>query len=344
VAVLGADTGGESNLTYTWSAVGPGPVSFSPNGTNAARNATATFTAGGAYTITAKATNTALESESSSVSVSVYRPMTAIVVSPATWATCVFPATQSFSATAVDQFGIAVPTQPAIAWSVLSGGIGSISSSSGLYHTGAVPGTARAKGDSLFGTAAVSVTLPSPTIATPASANPNPVTGKTTSLSALGAYSGAGGAASLTYTWNATGPAPVSFSINGTNAAKNTLATFHQAGSYSFSVDISIPGGGTIATSTGPVAVSLTLSSIAVSPGPSTTPQTTTAQQFKAVAYDQFGAALASQPTFTWLLVAPSVGSVNTVSGLYHSGPTIGTATVKAKSGSISGTVQVTVN
>ena len=67
-----------------------------------------------------------------------------------------------------------------------------------------------------------------PTVATPAAATPNPVTGTSTALSVLGADDG--GEANLTYTWIATGtpPAPVSFSVNGTNGAKNTTATFTQ--------------------------------------------------------------------------------------------------------------------
>src|SRR4029077_12049276 len=71
-----------------------------------------------------------------------------------------------------------------------------------------------------------------PTVATPASASPNPVTAQTTNLSVLGADDG--GEATLTYTWATTGtpPAPVTFSLNGTNAAKNTVATFAKAGSY----------------------------------------------------------------------------------------------------------------
>ena len=43
-------------------------------------------------------------------------------------------------------------------------------------------------------------------------------------------------------------PAPVSFSVNGTNAAKNTVATFTQAGGYSFRVTIS---NGTNSTTSG---------------------------------------------------------------------------------------------
>ena len=66
-------------------------------------------------------------------------------------------------------------------------------------------------------------------VATPASAAPSPVTGTTAVLSVLGA-DGLSGEASLTYSWAATalpsGAAAPTFSVNGSNAAKNTTATF----------------------------------------------------------------------------------------------------------------------
>lgn len=82
------------------------------------------------------------------------------------------------------------------------------------------------------------ITFSSPRVATTAGANPSPVTGTTTNLSVLG--SDDAGEATLTYSWATTGtpPAAVSFSVNGTNAAKNTVATFTRAGSYSFQVTI----------------------------------------------------------------------------------------------------------
>jgi hypothetical protein len=51
LSVLGADDGGEPALTYTWSTVGtlPGAVSFSANGSNAAKVSTVTFTQSGVY-------------------------------------------------------------------------------------------------------------------------------------------------------------------------------------------------------------------------------------------------------------------------------------------------------
>ena len=58
VSALGTDPLGESALTYTWSADGPAPVAFTPNGTNAAKNSTATVTAPGSYHMTATLTDT----------------------------------------------------------------------------------------------------------------------------------------------------------------------------------------------------------------------------------------------------------------------------------------------
>ena len=48
---------GETTATYGWDKVsGPGSVSFFPNATNAAKTATATFTAGGTYVVEVTAT------------------------------------------------------------------------------------------------------------------------------------------------------------------------------------------------------------------------------------------------------------------------------------------------
>jgi hypothetical protein len=99
-------------------------------------------------------------------------------------------------------------------------------------------------------------TADSPTLVTPAMAIPNPlsvnsVPGSTVSLSALGGASG--GESTLTYTWSVitkpSGATNPTFSINGTNAAKNTVATFNQAGLYAFLVTIANPQGATTTSS-----------------------------------------------------------------------------------------------
>ena len=71
-----------------------------------------------------------------------------------------------------------------------------------------------------------------PTVAAPAAATPSTVIGTTTNLTVLGAD--LAGESNLAYTWSTIGtpPAAVTFSeaLNGTNAAKNAIATFSKAG------------------------------------------------------------------------------------------------------------------
>jgi hypothetical protein len=120
-----------------------------------------------------------------------------------------------------------------------------------------------------------------PTVATAASASPSTVTGTTTNLSVLGADDG--GEANLTYTWALTSPPAgggASFSVNGTNAAKNTTATFTAAGTYTFTVTIT-DSGGLSTTSSVTVTVSPTPTSVTIGVDPST-------GQLLATIWDQF--------------------------------------------------------
>ncbi len=156
-----------------------------------------------------------------------------------------------------------------------------------------------------------------PLVAQAASASPSPVTGTTTSLSVLGAD--AAGFSSLTYTWAVTsapaGAATPTFSSNGANVSQNTTATFHLAGTYTFQVTITDPSGLT-AVSNVTVTVVQTVSSISITPGNYVTVADGAKQQFTAVALDQFGQALAAQPTFTWQVSSSSGGTISS-SGLY---------------------------
>jgi subtilase family serine protease len=181
-----------------------------------------------------------------------------------------------------------------------------------------------------------------PTVTTAASATPSPVTGTTTTLSVLG--SDPSGASSLTYTWSVTsapaGAATPTFSVNGSNAAQNTTATFFAAGAYSFQVTLRDPSGLTT-TSSVSVTVNQTLTSIAVSPANPTVVDGTS-QQFSALANDQFGNSLSTQPSFSWALAAGSVGTLSST-GLYTAPSSgNGTATVQASTGGITGSAAVT--
>ena len=183
-----------------------------------------------------------------------------------------------------------------------------------------------------------------PTVATAASANPNSVTGTATNLSVLGADDG--GETNLNYTWVTTGtpPAPVSFSFNGTNSAKNTTATFTKAGNYNFQVTIKDQANLTV-TSSVTITVNQTLTALAVSPA-SANVATGATQQFTATATDQFAANLIALPTVTWSV---SGGGTISTSGLFTAGNTAGgpftvTATSSGKSGIANFSVTAGIN
>ncbi|MBA3451954.1 MAG: hypothetical protein H0T42_02515, partial [Deltaproteobacteria bacterium] len=135
-----------------------------------------------------------------------------------------------------------------------------------------------------------------PTIATAASATPNPVAATTTQLSVLGADDA--GEPALTYTWAVAGAAGVTIAPNGTNAAKTATATFATAGAYIFTVTVRDAGNLTT-TSSVSVTVDQTLTTIAVAPNPTSVPQSAT-QQFTHNGLDQFGITMGAQPTVTW--------------------------------------------
>jgi hypothetical protein len=343
LSVLGADDAGAAALTYTWSLTGtpPATVTFSANGTNAARNTTATFSKAGAYSFLVTIRDAGGLTTTSSVNVTVNQTLTSLAVTPGS-VTLNNGGTQQFSAQARDQFGTVLAVQPAFTWALASG-VGSVGTA-GLYTapaTGTGSAVVRATSGAVGGTASVTVQAvnQSPTVATAAAASANPVT--SVNLSALGADDG--GAANLIYTWALIGtpPATVSFGANGTNAARNTSASFSKAGAYSFRVTIRDAGGLTT-TSDVNVTVSQKLTSIAVTPG-AVTLASSGAQQFVAQGRDQFGAALTVQPAFTWSLLTGSIGSVTTA-GRYTAPATgSGAATVRAASGSISGSATVTV-
>lgn len=185
----------------------------------------------------------------------------------------------------------------------------------------------------------VSVSNSAPTVATAAKASPSPVSGTTTVLTVLGADDH--GEANLTYTWTAStlpsgAPAPT-YSVNGTNNAKTTTATFYAAGSYTFTATITDSGGLTVTSSVN-VTVNQTLTSILVSPGTAVLRGGQT-QQFATSARDQFGNAMTSQPTFAW---SATVGTI-TSAGLYTAPSQDGTAVVTAAAGGKSGTASVTL-
>ncbi|HSI32373.1 MAG TPA: hypothetical protein VK986_02190, partial [Tepidisphaeraceae bacterium] len=166
LSVLAADDHGEANLTYAWTvtaapagATGAAAPTFSANGTNAAKAATATFYRAGAYTLTLTATDAGGLTVSRTVNVTVSQTLTAITVTPASGAQAAANGgAVQFAAAAVDQFG--QPMARTFTWSVT--GTGNAVSSSGLFTAGPNAGsyTVTATSGSVGGSAGVTVTAP----------------------------------------------------------------------------------------------------------------------------------------------------------------------------------------
>lgn len=270
LSVTAIDDGGEQNLKYTWKKIsGPGRVTFSRQGSNAAKTTVATIPTAGTY---------------------------------------------SFVVDVCDR---------------------------GYAYARPLSGTEPAKTTtSVPVIVTVGAVNTPPTVAQPASAASNPVTGTSTIVSVLGADNG--GEANLTYTWDLTGtpPQPVIFGINGTNASKTTTASFSRAGSYSLRVTIKDTGS-LFVTSTVNVAVQQTIATISIKPDYQRI-LINTKQQFIATAdSDQFGKPVSPQPSFAWSVSGG--GTINN-NGLFSASGSIGGPyTVTASSGSAKGTASVSV-
>jgi hypothetical protein len=340
LSVLGADDGGESNLTYAWSVVGtpPAAVNFSINNGNAAKNTTAQFSNAGTYHFLVTITDAEGLSTSSGVTVVVDQSFTSVAITPSA-PTMYQNAQQQFSAAAFDQFGLSMAT-PALNWSISSGG-GSISSS-GLYTSPGTPGFAdvTVSSGSAHQTTTVTIANATPTVVIPANASETIVAGTTTNLSVLGADDG--GEPNLVYAWGTTGtvPAAVSFASNNANASKNTTATFAAPGTYRLLATI-IDAQGASVTSGVTVQVISTYSAITVTPANSSL-ERAGSEQFSATAVDQFGLAMHSQPTFTWSTLG-NVGSIDSAGFYTAPNAGIGQATIIATSGNLSGIATVSL-
>ena len=334
LSVVATDNGGEAALTYTWAATGPAPVTFSANGNNAAKNATATFTQAGNYSVTVTIADAQLATATSTVNVTVNRTLTQVRVTPDS-ANVATTRTQAFTADALDQFGAAMPAT--VTWTASGGGT---INGAGVFTAGAAVGgpyviTATSGGRS--DTASVTVINGTPpTVATPASASPSTVVGSSTAVSVLGADDG--GEASLVYTWSATGPAAVTFTPNGTNAARNGTATFTRAGSYVFTVSVR-DAQGLMATSSTNVTVTAQLAALELTPNMvSVGPRAT--QAFTVEGTDQFGAPT-SAPAVTWSVAG---GGTIDATGLFTAGERAGGPfQVTASAAGLMGIARVTV-
>ena len=148
-----------------------------------------------------------------------------------------------------------------------------------------------------------------------------------------------GGEPALIYSWSSTGPAPVFFQTNGSNAAKTSAGSFEATGDYIVSVAVRDAQNLTT-TSTVNVRVVQTAADVRVTPATVSLPIGNN-QSFSASLLDQFGQPMASQPpSFSWS--TNGGGSINS-SGLFSATAAGGPYVITASASGFSNTASVTV-
>lgn len=258
-------------------------------------------------------------------------PLATITVTPNP-ASMVVGATQQFTAVGRDASGNTVTIAPT--WSVVNGG-GS-TNATGLFTAGGTPGafanTMRAAVGTIAGTATVNVSsaaLASITI------TPNPATTPiqtTQQFTAVGRDAN-GNIVAINPTWAVVNGGGTIDIASGLWTAGSTPGTFTNTVRANVGT---IAGFQTVTVTAGPLAT------ITVTPNPVTV-QTNGTQQFTAVGRDAGGNVLTITPT--WSVVNATAGTINS-SGLFTASATPGTYTntIKAQSGTTSGTATVTVS
>lgn len=178
-----------------------------------------------------------------------------------------------------------------------------------------------------------------PELVNPASATPALVAGSTTALSVLG--SDDNGESNLIYSWAATGtvPAPVTFSANNTNGAKNSVATFTGAGTYTLQVTVRDQGNKTV-TSSASVTVNQTPTLLAITPGVASV-NINAVQLFSANLTDQFGNTITPQTAIVWSVSGG--GSISSNGNFTAGGSAGGPYTITASYSGLNATAAVTV-
>ena len=259
-----------------------------------------------------------------------FRSVTSLTISP-TSATVPVNGTQQFTVVAKDRDGRVLSVKPT--WSLAAGG-GTLSST-GLFTAGTTAGTftntVSVTCSGITVTATVIVTAgPLATI----TVTPNPATlpiNTTQQFTAVGKDAN-GNVVAITPVWSVTAGGGSIDATTGLFTAGSTTGTFPNTVRATSGT---IFGTATVIVTTGPLA------SITVTPNPDTLAIGAT-QQFTAVGRDAGGNVVAITPVWS---VAAGGGTINASTGVFTAGNTTGTFpnTVKATSGSISGTATVTV-
>ncbi|MDD4414491.1 MAG: Ig-like domain-containing protein [Oscillospiraceae bacterium] len=263
--------------------------------------------------------------------------LTSITVSPASVAVLA-GATQQFTAVAKDQNGVALVTQPTFTWTSSNNAIATIDAA-GLA-TGVVAGgpvVITATSGAVSGTASLTVNpVPVLTSVTVAPATATILVAGTQQLTASPLDQNSAPFVGATVTWSSSDSAIAS--VNATTG----LVTGISAGVAT--ITATAVSGATTVTGTSSITVNAVpvLTTITISPA-NPTIITGATQQFTATGLDQNGVALVTQPTFTWASGTPATGTIDAATGLFTA-VAVGTSTITATSGAVSGNTLATVS
>ena len=318
-----------ANLTYSWAVANQPSGAKTPSFNNANNNNTnVTFYQAGSYSFLVTVEDSLGLSSISNTTVTVAQtPSNNISITPAN-ATLGQGTTTTFTASAVDQFGNAMQTQPNFTWQVNGGALSSTTGASVTFTAGN-PGNGQVKVSDSSASALANITV-TPTPATPvvtqaASAQSSTVTGTGAKLQVQA--TDPDGATPM-YSWSvASEPSGATTPTFNNGTSSQTDTTFYQAGSYTFTV--------TIADALNPALTATSSVTVSVVQTPSNNLSLTPAnvsllggqtRQFTVSAVDQFGNPITSSLTGSWQI--NGVGQINP-SGLYSANGGAGTAQIK---------------
>jgi hypothetical protein len=327
--------GSEADLTYAWArSFGPQTVTFSNNGNNGAKNVGVTFVRAGAYAFRVTATDLGGLSTSATLSVVVVPTATSVSLFNVPAGPINVGDSRQLSASATDQFGQPLDTGEEIAWSV--SGCGTVTPTGRFTATSTGTCTVTASVGGRDATAMIRTEIgPVPRITTGPSVAPSPVVGG----AAIGTVSATDDQdeSKLTYTWGAANPpALVTFTPNGTNAAKQTTITFAGAGQYTLRVDVKDERELTV---TGFVTVTVQPGLAKIDVEPATPTVAAQGTQAFTVKGKDFAGAEVSTPSCTW---TASEGTID-AAGSFTAPASAGVVTVTATCGPFVATASVTV-
>ena len=337
LSVKGSDNGGESSLKYTWTLVDKptgGMVTFAANQTNAAKNNTLTFNKPGSYEVLVSIADRQGLTTTSSLRFEVASTLTSFLIKTSNGKT-VAPGSvittgdirQGLTIQGLDQFGVALTTQPIVKWSALSsptGGTAALTTernAATATFTRAGNYTLRALSGSVSTNVAINVTqtLTNIKLATPAGSAIDPsqslrVTAPSQQFVIRGFDQFGNAIATLprvtwTFVSSPTGSSP------SVNMVGNTATvSFKRIGSYTLNARVGTLIK-TISFNVVPVLTNISAvltNSRQISTGSSVT---VSGRETKLLArgFDQFNQLLLAQPDLTWSVISSPTGPATTL-------------------------------